>query len=199
MTATKVSAAKKKTRSVQSSGTEKKKPGTAPPPKPQAVEKAHDHVVVLVRHGIAEDRSVGIPDANRSLTDEGHAEMKKIARGLAVIFPKTDAIMSSPLLRAVETALRVGRRYKGYSAVETTNALLPEADPAATIELIRSIAGQRAILVGHEPHLSATLAALTGVLIDFQKGGCACVRIPADGRAQLEWIASPKLLVKVGG
>ncbi len=125
--------------------------------------------------------------------------MKKIARGLAVIFPKTDTIMSSPLLRAVETALRLGRRYKGHSAVETTDALLPGADPAATIELIRSIAGRRAILVGHEPHLSATLAALTGVLIDFQKGGCACVRIPAHGRAQLEWIASPKLLIKVGG
>src|SRR5438094_453544 len=75
-------------------------------------EGQRDRFVVLLRHGIAEEKSEGKTDADRSLTSEGHARMKQIAKGLERAFPKAQAIYSSPLLRATQTALWVSKGYR---------------------------------------------------------------------------------------
>src|SRR6267154_2541713 len=81
-------------------------------------------LIVLLRHGIAEEKGGGKPDEERRLTREGHEKMKRVSRALAGILPDADAIYSSPLVRAYETAEWVAKAYEKKLEIETTTALL---------------------------------------------------------------------------
>ncbi|MFL6244408.1 MAG: SixA phosphatase family protein [Thermoanaerobaculia bacterium] len=169
----------------------------AAPPAPPAEER----FIVLLRHGIAEERTPDKKDEDRGLTSEGHARMKEIARGLERAFPKAQVIYSSPLLRAVQTALWVSKGYKSRVNIKTTDALAPGTTPKQFLELIKSIPERRVILVGHEPTLSADMTALVGIesaKFELKKGGCYGVRIAPDGTATLEWLLAPRVLRKLG-
>ncbi len=164
-------------------------------------EGKSDRFLVLLRHGIAEEKSDGKPDAERSLTVEGHGRIKQIAKGLERAFPKAQAIYSSPLLRAVQTALWVSKAYRSRVKVNTTDALIPGAPLSAFTEFVKSLRDRRAILVGHEPNLTENLTALVGLpgghSLELKKGGCYGVRLRADGSAVLEWLLSPRILRKM--
>lgn len=161
----------------------------APPP---------ERFIILLRHGIAEERSPEKKDEDRGLTKEGHARTKEIARGLAAALPKAQAIYTSPLLRAVQTALWVSKGYRSRAQVNTTDALAPGATKKQFLALVKSIGESRAILVGHEPELSESVRALTGVAVpELKKGGCYAVRLLPDGTAALEWMVPPRILRKL--
>ena len=178
----------------------------APPPE-VAADTAEDEIqererfIILLRHGIAEDPSAGKPDEERSLTAEGHARIKQIALGVERVFPKANAIYSSPLVRATQTALWVSKAYRSRVQVTTTDALMPGATTADFLSLVASIKERRTIIVGHEPNLSDNLRALLGVeesrTIELKKGGCYGVRLRGDGSALLEWLLPPRLLRKL--
>lgn len=173
-------------------------PTPEPPlaPKPQAREK----FVVFLRHGIAEEPTGEKPDAERSLTYEGHTRMKEIGRGLEDVFPKADALLTSPLLRATQTALWVAKAYRGALHPEITEELSPDTPPAQLVAYVRSVDAVRPILVGHEPLLSSAVAALVGIApeaLDLKKGGCVGVRIPPEGAPVLEWVVPPRVLRRV--
>lgn len=155
-----------------------------------------ERFLVLLRHGIAEERSDAKPDADRALTAKGHARMKSNARGLARALPKAEAVFTSPLLRAVQTALWVSRAYGSKVNVTTTDALAPGAGTRQLRALLASMDVRRAVLVGHEPDLGKWLRALTGQSLELKKGGCAGVRLSAQG-ATLEWVLPPRLLRKL--
>lgn len=159
-----------------------------------------ERFIVLLRHGIAEPHEPPKPDTERSLTKEGHERMKEIGRGLAQLFPKADAIYTSPLVRAVQTALWVAKGYGERITVRTTNSLVPGASAAELRELLGQTGDRWIILVGHEPNLSSSCAGLTGLSgrIELKKGGCYGVRIGEDGGAELEWILTPKVLRRIG-
>ena len=165
-------------------------------------EGRRERFLVLLRHGIAEDPVEGKADEDRSLTPEGHARMKQIARGLERAFPKAQAIYASPLLRAVQTALWISKGYRSRVKVQTSDALIPGADPKELLELVSGIAGRRIILVGHEPNLTDNMMELVGLTaarqFDLKKGGCYGIRLYADGSALLEWLLSPRILRKLG-
>ena len=166
------------------------KKAAAPPP---------ERFIVLLRHGIAEDAAPDKKDEDRGLTAEGHARMKQIARGLERSLPKAQAIYSSPLLRAVQTALWVSKAYRSRANVNTTEALSPSASSKQFLELVRSIEERRSVIIGHEPVLTAGLHALTGVAgVELKKGGCYGVRVLPDGTALLEWVLPPRILRKLG-
>ncbi|HEX7479064.1 MAG TPA: histidine phosphatase family protein [Polyangiales bacterium] len=161
--------------------------------------------VLVVRHGIAMDRekaaSRGVLDHDRPLTRKGRTRMREIARGLHELAPALTELISSPLLRAVETAGMVREAYgelkQGHSA-----ALLPEAEPG---ELARAL-GRRAVtssvaVVGHEPHLGSFMSwCLTGSARSFfelPKGGACLMRFedrPAAGAGRLIWLLPPAVL-----
>ncbi|HEY0592227.1 MAG TPA: histidine phosphatase family protein [Thermoanaerobaculia bacterium] len=165
--------------------------------KPHALQ---EKFVVFLRHGIAEDRTDEKPDAERTLTYEGHARMKEIGRGLEDLFPKADALLSSPLVRATQTALWVAKAYRGALHPEIAESLLPESSPERLIDFVRSVDAVRPILVGHEPLLSMTVAALVGIApeaLDLKKGGCLGVRIAPTGAPVLEWALPPRVLRRV--
>jgi phosphohistidine phosphatase len=175
------------------------KPKAAPAPeeKPSPAER----FIVLLRHGIAEEASAEKKDEDRGLTREGHARMKEIARGLERVLPKAQAIYTSPLLRAVQTALWVSKGYKSRANINTTDALAPGASAKQFRAFIDSIAERRVVIVGHEPNLTRSMAALTGVddaKLELKKGGCYGVRILEDGTGALEWLLPPRVLRKLG-
>jgi phosphohistidine phosphatase len=163
-------------------------------------EPKPERFIVLLRHGIAEERSDEKKDEERSLTAEGHAKMKQIARGLERVLPKVQAIYSSPLLRAVQTALWVAKGYRSRVEVKTTEALAPGASRKEFKSLIEAIDQKRVIVVGHEPNLTESLAALTGIdakKLELKKGGAYGVLLHGDGTAELEWVLTPKVLRKL--
>jgi phosphohistidine phosphatase len=160
-----------------------------------------DRFIVLLRHGMAEEKTEAKADEDRSLTPEGHARMKQIARGLERAFPKAQVIYSSPLLRAVQTALWVSKGYRSRVKVNTTDALIPGAPPRDFVEFIKNLKERRVIVVGHEPNLTENLGEMLGLdgneQIELKKGGCYGVRLRPDGTAVFEWLLSPRILRKL--
>ena len=110
----------------------------------------------LVRHAEA---ASGEPDELRPLTREGREAARELGRRLAAEGVRPDAILTSPLLRARETAAELAR----------PAGLQPEPDerlaPGASAEDVRAAAGERGervVVVGHQPDCSRIAAALTG-------------------------------------
>jgi phosphohistidine phosphatase len=175
-----------------------------PPQHRDEEDDSRDRLVVLLRHGIAEDKAPDKTDEERSLTAEGHARMMVIAQGLEQAFPRAQVIWSSPLLRATQTALWVSKAYRSRIKVQVNDALRPESTPAEFAKFLRSVVERRIILVGHEPSLSAAVIGLTGVsgerdALELKKGGCYALRFHANAnRATLEWLLSPRILRKLG-
>lgn len=184
--------------------TPRRKPTQGKPkaaPAPEETPSPAERFIVLLRHGIAEEASADQKDEERGLTKEGHARMKEIARGLERVLPKAQVIYTSPLLRAVQTALWVSKGYKSRVTINTTDALAPGASAKDFRAFMDSVAERRVIIVGHEPNLTRAMAALTAVAdakLELKKGGCYGVRILGDGTGTLEWLLAPRVLRKLG-
>ena len=164
--------------------------------------------VVIIRHGIAEDRDVwaktGKSDDLRPLTDEGAKKVKKMARGLMLEVPQLLAIASSPLTRAWETAHLVGEVYNKRGP-EALKALAPEGDPVQILDWINGFEGGAVALVGHEPDLGELVGWLctgkTGTGPTFKKGGVALVEFETArtaSTASLRWLMYPGHLRALG-
>lgn len=162
---------------------------------------SREKFIVLLRHGIAEEKSPDKKDEDRSLTSEGHARMKQIARGLERIYPKAQAIYSSPLLRAVQTSLWVSKAYRSRVKVHSVDAVRPETSYEEFLKLLESLPERRVIVVGHEPSLTDHFMRLIGLKgsenVELKKGGCYGVRLRRDGTAVVEWLLSPRVLRKL--
>jgi len=160
----------------------------------------------LVRHGIAVEGSEGVRDGSRGLTDKGRRRFQRTARAFGKLGRKLDLILTSPLVRAVQTAeILAGETRHGEVAV------LEELDPKFDAEAVRSAVARRSgeaaavALVGHEPQLSSLLASLAGVApadLDVKKG--AIVRIDvesvSDGKSvDARWWLKPRKGTRMPG
>lgn len=163
--------------------------------------------VYLLRHGIAQERDPKkYPDDRlRPLTIEGTERMREVVRGMLKLGVEFDAFFDSGYTRARQTTEIVTDAYRIDSAdITTSTALEPDRDPAETFSLLETQkAARRILLVGHEPHLSLTLAYLTGGrggdAFDFKKGALARVDLssfkPRSG--MLVYLLPPKVLRKI--
>jgi phosphohistidine phosphatase len=155
--------------------------------------------IFLVRHGIAVERESEGPDAFRPLTEKGRRRFRKTARSFARLGCKLDLVLTSPLVRAVQTAEILAGEAK-HGEVGILEELDPKYDAADLLKALRKRAnGSRSVaLVGHEPQLSSVLAALAGVeaeSLDLKKG--AIVRLEARdpsqrGSAAAIWSLKPR-------
>ena len=154
----------------------------------------------LLRHGIAEDRSLTGRDSDRRLTEEGREKLRRILERAHAAGVRPSLILSSPLRRALETAEIAGHALGYDGKIVRTPALTPDSSPQNIWEAVRDHREQSAILLaGHEPLFSAAVAYLLGStqeMIHFRKG--ALVRIDADPssaapRGILEWMITAKL------
>src|SRR5687768_12882645 len=120
--------------------------------------------LLVVRHATAADKEefarAGKGDDIRPLTPEGQEEMRKVARGIHATVPAIDALATSPLTRAMQTAEILGELY-GREPV-TVEWLRPEASYEDFARWARSHAETKmVVIVGHEPHLSGLVSWLT--------------------------------------
>ncbi len=161
--------------------------------------------LLLVRHAIALDRNIpGIADSLRPLTEEGVTRFRKTARSLAAIVAP-GLILTSPMLRAKQTAEILAGEWPGVSLHESAalgNGSRLQFEEALGRKSIPELVGA----VGHEPWLSdwtaEWLGASLGSTFAFKKGGAALIEFdgrPLRGAGRLLFFAAPKALKDLGG
>src|SRR5262249_2957074 len=116
----------------------------------------------LLRHAAAEERSATGKDADRELTAEGLKRAERVARGLAALEPGIARLLTAPYRAAPRRAGPAARELGLERETTSTRALEPHADPEDVLEELAAEGGASALLVGHEPHLSALLGRLIG-------------------------------------
>lgn len=139
--------------------------------------------LVIVRHAVAVPRGTpDLPDEKRPLTRQGRARFRKAARGLARLYDAPDALLTSPWLRAAETAAILAKAWGGVEPKEA-KALAGGSFEEQAALLDRLPRKATVAIVGHEPYLSALLARLVGARpsprLALKKGGVAVVEVPA--------------------
>jgi phosphohistidine phosphatase len=128
--------------------------------------------VILVRHAHAER---GEPDELRALSERGRNESRELARRLAAEGVRPAAILTSPLLRARQTADAIGR------ATGTTAEPDERLAPGASLDDLRdAISGldEPVVVVGHQPDCGKIAAELTGEEPDFPTAGVCVLDLP---------------------
>src|SRR5205807_864177 len=121
----------------------------------------------LIRHASAEERGEKWPDDNkRPLTEEGIARMRKAARGLARVGVTLDAVLTSPLVRARQTAEIVAAASDSKPPLVNVESLTPDGGYAAIVAELEKHARKavRIALVGHEPLMGEHVAHERGEL-----------------------------------
>ena len=151
-----------------------------------------------MRHGIAEERGPRWPDdGKRPLTSKGIERFRQVAAGLHAIDVRIDLVLTSPLVRARQTADLLAAALDPHPPVELTDALAPGASPRALAAALSRARRARIACVGHEPDLGQLAAHLVGASrpIEFKKGGVCRIDLEAPaGPGRLTWFASPRLL-----
>jgi phosphohistidine phosphatase len=142
-------------------------------------------IISLLRHGIAVTR--GSPgyedDSERPLTPKGERRTRQIAEGMLALGLSYDLILSSPYLRARQTADIVSQILKTPEGVQLSDTLTPEGNPRQLIEALHSDYRERQdiLLVGHEPYLSRLISTLlTGspnLPVVMKKGGLCTLEV----------------------
>jgi len=152
--------------------------------------------LLLVRHAIAVDgRDFAGSDAARPLTDDGRRRFEGAARALAALVPELALVLSSPYLRARETAQILREAFDETPRRDELAALAPDGAARETVAALGRHRDLPALaLVGHEPSLSALEALLLvgreRPFAVFKKGGAALLDWPpgsAPGGAALLW------------
>lgn len=161
----------------------------------------------IVRHAIAVER--GAPgsedDSQRPLTDAGRKKMKKIVKGIHQLQIKLDVILSSPYVRARDTAMILANAFDLKDKVAFSDNLIPPGNFESLIhEIHEKYDVNNLALVGHEPMLSSLVSWLatgnTDMKITLKKGGVAYLaadNLYQDGRATLQWLLAPSLMVEL--
>ncbi|HEY0874276.1 MAG TPA: phosphohistidine phosphatase SixA [Vicinamibacterales bacterium] len=159
----------------------------------------------LIRHGIAADRGEEFPDdSKRPLTSEGIASLRKEARALDELGVAIEHIITSPLVRAKQTADVFVQHLQTKPSLSISDALAPAGSPAAVVQdIVKQARKGRIALVGHEPNLGELAARLIGsrTPLEFKKGGICRIDfdvLPPKGIGHLRWFVTPKMLRKIG-
>jgi phosphohistidine phosphatase len=143
-------------------------------------------VLWLLRHTEAAD---GFPDDERPLTDKGIRQAEAAGRALARLGVQLDACLTSPKLRAVQTAELACQPLGIEPKAE------PElgGEPFDVRELTAGL-GENVLLIGHDPSFSMTLHELTGAQARMRKGGLAGIE-----KGELIVLVRPKELYAIAG
>jgi phosphohistidine phosphatase len=157
-------------------------------------------ILYIVRHGLAVDHTdpKAPAEAERPLTAKGVQKTRAAALGLAELDVKPDLLISSPFVRAAQTA-EIFAETLGYSVnkIKASDALKPSANPADIVKEITRLRPKEVMVFGHAPHLDSLIAHLIGtrVFTELKKSGVACLELSSGtGHWDLRWLATPKLL-----
>jgi phosphohistidine phosphatase len=156
----------------------------------------------ILRHGDAvEHGDPRYKENDRPLTQKGVERTKELAHALREMEIEFDAIVSSPLVRAKETAEFVARGLKFSGKVDFTDHLAPSGSMEDLVNHIHMLRPDTALLVGHEPYLSSFISLLctggTGLPIVMKKGGLCRLNVESlrcEKCATLEWLLPPRVI-----
>jgi len=158
-------------------------------------------LIYLLRHADAVQNS-SLHDSERPLSDLGKQQASTVGEFLRDRTIGIDAVVSSPLLRAIETS-EIVRTITNTSRFETTEYLVPGTRKSQLYDLINSIRVRSILLTGHEPHLSQTISDLlsgsNGLPIEIKKCSLACLVASEpvrSGHALLQWLMTNEYMAK---
>ena len=143
-------------------------------------------MIWLLRHGEAAD---GTPDADRPLTERGEAQARAAGAALAAIGVSLDACVTSPKLRAADTA-RIACEFLNVDPQEDAALGGGPFDPPE----VALGHGEEVLLVGHDPDFSMALHTATGAQVRMKKGGLAGIE-----RGELKVMLRPTELRLLAG
>jgi phosphohistidine phosphatase len=152
--------------------------------------------LIVVRHAQAVPQARGVADADRPLTVEGERRFRISAQGIARLTPRPDALLTSPLLRARQTAALLAAAWGDLPPILEPG--LGAGDVDAIVSALAARSRDAAVaLVGHEPTVSALVSELLGVssseAIGFEPGAAALLELASVARrsARLVWFLPP--------
>ena len=159
----------------------------------------------VIRHAIAQplDKKNDFTDEKRDLTSEGRDRMREAARGLRKLGVELDLILTSPLVRAVETADVVAETLGvAKKDVRQTTNLAPGAAIEMLVAELKTHTGVEAVaLVGHQPDLGDIIASIIGcnggMAIELKKGSVCAINVTETVpmlRGTMQWLWMPKQL-----
>ena len=162
----------------------------------------------VLRHGLAGDRNGAeySNDDERPLTEKGVRRMARQVRGLRSLGISIDVIVSSPLVRAAQTAQIVHEGLEMTGRLVTSNALAPGGSPSQLISHLATgySSADDVMVVGHEPFLTGLISVLTTgdpePVVRLRKGALCKLRVPAPryGRCGwIEWSMTPKQMTSL--
>jgi phosphohistidine phosphatase len=163
--------------------------------------------VLLIRHGKAgaRDPNRWPDDDKRPLTSDGVAEMREVCGGMLRLGVTFEYLVTSPLVRARQTADIVAEVYEWKEAPQESEALGHNCTAKGMLQLLAKFPPDAAVaLVGHEPDFSratAELIARSGdAAIELKKGGVAAISFEgpaALGLGTLSFLLKPSHLRKI--
>jgi len=162
--------------------------------------------IYFLRHAIAVERGEGdFSDEERPLTEKGRQKMVAAIGGIRQLDLKIDALLSSPLVRAVQTAELLREHLPYAGALEIAEELKPETPLASLLRRIGEQNAERIVLVGHEPSLSSWIRDLLGCVpqasLQLKKGGLCRLdleRASESTSSRLIYLLQPRHLRAMG-
>jgi phosphohistidine phosphatase len=161
----------------------------------------------LIRHGLAVERGENFPDdTKRPLTPRGIQRLRQEGKALAALDVTFDVMLTSPLVRARQTAEALAATFREPPPIVNSQALAPGGTHNGIID---ELAGQshrrkKIAIIGHEPGLGELAARLLGLRkpLAFKKGAVCRIDVsalPLTGPGELKWFLTPRILRKIGG
>ncbi len=156
-------------------------------------------IVYFLRHASAGQHGINPKqDEKRPIDKIGERQSRDVGRALAALDVEVDAVVSSPLTRAVQTAELAAKEFGHQGKIVINEAMRPEANYDQFHDLLTQYSKDRAILVvGHNPSITEFLMhLLTGNehsnCIEFRKGAVAKVEVE-ESKGVLNWMLTPKM------
>ncbi|HVF92280.1 MAG TPA: phosphohistidine phosphatase SixA [Blastocatellia bacterium] len=157
----------------------------------------------IIRHAIAQPlgNKNDFTDEARALTSEGRDKMRDVARGMRKLGLELDLILTSPLVRAVETAEILASVFgESKKDIEQTGNLAPGASSGELFAELKGWTGVESVaLVGHQPDLGELICKVVGsdggFFLELKKGGVCCITVTEtvpDIHGALSWLMTPK-------
>lgn len=161
----------------------------------------------VLRHAIALTASeAGVnSDAERPLSDEGREKIERIAGAMGKLGVEVDLVLSSPYVRAKDTAIIAHEKMGKETRLEYTVALASGQDPHHIVTELkdRFRKTERIMIVGHEPDLSQLIGRITSLgrlRVEMKKAGLAKITITdlnPELKGTLEFLLTPKVMLNV--
>lgn len=163
--------------------------------------------LTILRHGIAIDHTDPDcpPDPERRLTQVGMRRTRAAATGLRAVGVAPDLVLTSPFVRARQTA-EIAADVLGYpkGRIETRDELVPFGNAHKLLRSLADASHTDVLCVGHNPNLADLFAVALGEpdrhLAGLKKAGAARFEIEEPGRipGRLLWLLEPRMLRRLG-